>query len=281
MPDLPPEATWIGKDPGKMTVATAKGPVLVHLFDFSQLNSVRTLPYLIEWDRKYRPLGLTVIGVQVPRFPFGADPAAVEAGLARLGVEFPVVIDADRILQSSYGFEGWPSLFLWGRGGILRWFHFGEGEYEGTEQAIQEALQAAGKAAPKPGQEVPEGLPEGLPELPEPTAPLRDTDAPGAEVLPPGEELIPGDGRPFTRADGGGFDIDYRDAGYGSAHVTAAGRGALMVSIDGEPLEPVRVDGPGLYALADREVAGAHRISIELEGEPEIWSVSFAPTVKR
>ncbi|MDQ2621989.1 MAG: hypothetical protein M3Y45_03010 [Actinomycetota bacterium] len=267
-----------------MTVATAKGPVLVHMFDFSELHSVRTLPYLIEWDRKYSPLGLKVIGVQVPRFAFGSDPAAVEAGLDRLGVEFPVVIDENRILQTSYGFEGWPSLFLWGRGGILRWFHFGEGEYQGTEEAIQEALQAAGRAAPRPGQEAPEGLPEGLPDLPGLSEPVRETDAPGVEVAPPGEELVPGDGRPFTRADGGGFDIDYEDAGnagHAGIHVTAAGSGTLMVAIDGEPLEPVSIDGPGLYVLAGRAVTGPHRISIELDGEPEIWSVSFAPTVKR
>ena len=29
---------------------TAAGPVLVHFFDFAQLNSVRALPYVIAWD---------------------------------------------------------------------------------------------------------------------------------------------------------------------------------------------------------------------------------------
>ena len=46
-------------------------------FDFAQLNSVRTLPYLSEWNRRYRPSGLTVLGVQSPRFPFGAEREAV------------------------------------------------------------------------------------------------------------------------------------------------------------------------------------------------------------
>lgn len=260
-----------------MTVLTAKGPVLVHMFDFSQLNSVRTLPYLLEWQRRYEPFGLRTIGVQVPRFPFGADSEAVATGLGRLAVDFPVVIDRDRILQASYGFEGWPSLFLWSRGGLLRWFHFGEGEYEGTESAIQDALVAAGKAAPRAGREMPEGLPDGLPELPALTDPLRPTDATGVEVIPPGEELIPGDGEPFTRADGDGFDIEYEDAGYASVHVTAAGRGSLIPSLDGEKRTPVAIDGPGLYDLIDRETTGPHRISIDLEGESEIWSVSFAP----
>ena len=37
---------------------TAPGPVLVHFFDFGQLSSVRTLPYVLAWDRRYRELGL-------------------------------------------------------------------------------------------------------------------------------------------------------------------------------------------------------------------------------
>ena len=82
-----------------------------------------------------------MIGVQAPRFPFGADPATVAAGLARLGVEFPVAIDAERELWHAYGCEGWPSLFLWSLGGALAWFHFGEGEYLATEEAIQEELR--------------------------------------------------------------------------------------------------------------------------------------------
>src|SRR6185295_3002226 len=142
-PDLPREAAWIGEQPAPMPSLTAKGPVLVHFFDYAQLNSVRTLPYLVEWDRRYREAGLATIGVQSPRFPFGADPVNVAAGLRDLGVELPVVVDAERELWHAYGCEGWPSLFLWTTGGALTWFHFGEGEYLGTEMAIQEELREA------------------------------------------------------------------------------------------------------------------------------------------
>jgi len=89
-PDLPAGLAWIGEEPKSMPVLTAAGPVLVHFFDYAQLNSVRTLPYLVEWDRRYRDAGLRTIGVQSPRFPFGSDPVNVAAGLRDLGVEFPV-----------------------------------------------------------------------------------------------------------------------------------------------------------------------------------------------
>lgn len=244
-----------------MPVLAARGPVLVHFLDYSQLNSVRTLPYLNEWFERYEPLGLRMLGVQAPRFPFGADPEAAEPALESLGVRFPVLIDDRRLLWTGYGCEGWPSLFLWGRGGILRWFHFGEGDYAGTEEAIQAALKAAF---------------ENLPEMPALMEPLRPTDAPGVEVIPPGQELVPFEGRPWTTDDGQAFDVEYEGGG---AHATAGGSGRLGIVLDGEPAGSVEINGPGLYTLAEHERHGAHRIGIELEGSPEIWSVSFSTSL--
>ena len=158
-----------------MPELTAAGPALVHFLDFAQLNSVRTLPYLVEWNRRYRDAGLRTIGVQAPRFPFGAEPETVAAGLARLGVEFPVAIDAERSLWHAYGCEGWPSLFLWSLGGALTWFHFGEGEYPATEEAIQGELREL----------------DALRALPAPMAPLRPSDGPGARVIAPSPGGLP------------------------------------------------------------------------------------------
>ncbi|MCB0827509.1 MAG: DipZ protein [Solirubrobacterales bacterium] len=242
-----------------MPVLAARGPVLVQFFDFSQLNSVRTLPYLAEWDRRYRERGLTVLGVQSPRFEFGADPDLVAAGLERLGVGYPVLVDRDRLLWESYGCEGWPSLFLWGKGGILRWFHFGEGEYRATEEAIRESL----------------GPPGELSGLPAPMDPVRPIDAEGVEVIAPGAELFPAEGRPWSRSiDGAGFDVEYEGGG---VHATVEGTGLLKLALDGETIAPVPIDGAGLYTLAEHKRHGTHRIGIELEGDPRIWSVSFSP----
>ena len=243
-----------------MAPLAAKGPVLVHFFDFSQMNSVRTLPYVNEWFRRYRDRGLTVIGVQAPRFEFGADPEVVTRGVERLGVDFPVMIDESQALWHMYGCEGWPSLFLWGRGGLLKWFQFGEGDYKSTEEAIQEQLKG----------------PDETVEFPEPMEPVRPTDVEGIEVIAPGAELIPVEGRPWTRTqDGPVFDVEYEGGGI---HATVTGKGQLLLTLDGEPLPPVAVDGAGLYTLAEHERHGAHRIEINLEGDPEIWSVSFSPS---
>ncbi len=262
-PDLPEGIEWVGEAPRSMPIATAAGPALVHFFDFAQLNSVRTLPYVSEWARRYEPHGLITIGVQAPRFPFGADRDAVAAGLARLGIEFPVAIDADRRLWHSYGCTGWPSLFLWKLGGALARFHFGEGEYQATEEAIQDELR---------DQDV-------LRTLPEPMGALRPTDGPGAKVMPPTPELFPGGSweRPWTVGeDGDVLEIDYEAGG---AHVTVEGTGEIAVEIDGVAAQPMDVSGPALYPLAEHARHEGHRLTLRPSSGLRIWSISFAAGV--
>jgi hypothetical protein len=250
-PDLPGGIAWIGDAPQSMPALTAAGPVLVHFFDYAQLNSVRTLPYLIEWDRRYRDAGLSTIGVQAPRFPFGVEPDNVAAGLRDLPVEFPVAIDAERELWSTYGCEGWPSLFLWTTGGALSWFHFGEGEYLGTEEAIQGELREL----------------DALRSLPAPMAPLRPSDGPGAKVMPPTEEMFP---------EGGEVTIDYEAGG---AHATVEGEGKLHIEIDGEPQAPIAVAKPALFELAEHPRHESHSLALRADPGLRIWSVSFAAGV--
>ena len=258
-PDLPDKITWIGERPQSMPALTAAGPVLVHFLDFAQLNSVRTLPYLDEWDRRYREGGLTTIGVQAPRFPFGTNPEQVSTGLTDLGVDFPVAIDSERELWLSYGCEGWPSLFLWTNGGALSWFHFGEGEYLNTEMAIQEELREL----------------DALRSLPEPMGPLRPSDSPGAKVMPPTPELFPGGSweQPWT---GGELELDYEAGG---AYATVEGQGTLTVTLDGGDGQQLQIDRPRLYTLAEHKGHESHRLQLVPSPGLRIWSVSFAAGV--
>ena len=262
-PDLPEGIEWVGERPESMPALTADGPALVHFLDFSQLNSVRTLPYLAEWDRRYRDAGLSTIGVQAHRFPFGTDLGAVATGLGRLGVEFPVAIDADRELWHAYGCKGWPSLFLWSLGGALSWFHFGEGEYLGTEEAIQAELREI----------------DALRELPAPMEPLRTTDGPGARVLAPTPEVFPGGSweRPWTAGeDGEELAVEYEAGG---AYATVEGKGAIEVELAGAGRTTTTVDNPALYPLAEHERHEGHAIVLRPTPGMRIWSISFAAGV--
>jgi len=259
-PDLPEGLAWVGREPESMPALTAGGPALVHFLDFAQLNSVRTLPYLNAWARRYREAGLSVIGVQAPRFPFGGDDAAVATGLAALEVEFPVAIDAAHDLWAAYGCEGWPSLFLWSLGGALAWVHFGEGEYLETEIAIQAELREIDALQP----------------LPEPMAPLRPSDAPGARVMAPTPEVFPGGSweRPWTAGeDGEELVLEYAAGG---AYATVEGSGEIALEIDGRRAGALATTGPALYTLVEHPRHEAHSMILHPTPGLRIWSVSFA-----
>ncbi len=259
-PELPPGIAWIGGRGPRMEGLTAAGPVLVHFWDLAQANSVRTLPYLTAWHGRYADLGLATIGVHSPRHPFTADPAIVELAVAELGLPYPVACDSEHAIWHDYGCEGWPSLFLWGRGGALRWFHFGEGEYEGTELAIQELL----------------GEPDGEHELPPPLEPLRATDVPGALVAAPSPEIFPGgsEAQPWTADENAdALEVDYEAGG---VYAAVEGDGELLVSIDGGPRRPARRLTPGLHELAAHDRHERHALTLRPAVGQRVYSISFA-----
>jgi thiol-disulfide isomerase/thioredoxin len=159
-PPFPPRAAWVNVAMLRMDQQAGR-PVLVEFWDFCRVNSLRTLPYLKAWHERYEAEGLRVVGIHSPGFEPSRDPEAVRAAVARLGIAYPVLLDAEMQAWEDYGIAGWPSRYLWDGEGRLAEFHFGEGGYAETEHAIQELL----------------GVER------EPVAPVRPEDAPGV-LLP-------------------------------------------------------------------------------------------------
>lgn len=168
-PDLPAEVTWLNGSPTSIDPLLKRGPVLIEFWDFARINSLRTLPYMEEWHRRYSPLGATLIAIHSPGYTFGADEDVVRRAVERLGVRRPVLLDPAFIAWRDYGNKGWPARYLWSQGGELRYFHYGEGDYTDCELAIQDALGEYGVARG---------------DLPPPMAPLRPEDVPGTEFPP-------------------------------------------------------------------------------------------------
>jgi thiol-disulfide isomerase/thioredoxin len=138
-PSFPGLARWVNVATLRMDKQLGR-PVLVEFWDFCRVNSLRTIPYLQAWHERYADDGLRVVGVHAAGFEASHDPEAVRAAVERLGITYPVLIDAELAAAASYGIEGWPSRYLWDRESRLYEFHFGEGAYEDTELAIQELL---------------------------------------------------------------------------------------------------------------------------------------------
>lgn len=140
---------WINSDP--LTMAKLKGKVVViDFWTYSCINCQRTLPYLIDWDKKYRKDGLVVIGAQAPEFAFEKVRSNVEEAVKEAGITYPVVLDNDLELWNAYQNRYWPAKYFIDRQGNVRHTHFGEGEYAESERIIRYLLSENGSGVTTP-----------------------------------------------------------------------------------------------------------------------------------
>jgi cytochrome c biogenesis protein CcdA/thiol-disulfide isomerase/thioredoxin len=128
-----------------LTLQNLRGKVvLVDFWTYSCVNCVRTLPYIRAWYEAYREKGLVVVGVHTPEFEFEKSSANVARAMRQLGVTWPVVQDNDYAQWNAYSNQYWPAKYFIDANGRVRYFHFGEGDYDVSEKVIQSLLREAG-----------------------------------------------------------------------------------------------------------------------------------------
>lgn len=130
---------WLNSPP--LTLQQLRGKVvLVDFWTYTCINCIHTLPYVKQWNEKYRNQGLAVIGVHTPEYPFERDTGNVKTAIARFGISYPVAQDNEYATWNAWGNQYWPAFYLLDRKGRIVYSHFGEGNYAQTEAAIQHAL---------------------------------------------------------------------------------------------------------------------------------------------
>jgi hypothetical protein len=235
-PEFPPKLDWLNVAFLRMNQLLGGHAVLVEFWDFARVNSLRTMPYMKGWHARYGRDGLRVIGVHSPGYSFGRERDTVARAVERLEVPYAVVLDPDFSVWREYGNRGWPARYVFDRRGLLRYYHYGEGDYADAEMAIQEVVR-----------EIDPEL-----DMPEPLPPLRPEDAPGAMLeaqtddvaLPAQRERLE-----LVRSwlDGPDY-IEAEDAGAGATARFDAG-GAWAV------LSGAGVEEPGLFETDGTVVA--------------------------
>ncbi len=92
VPEFPADITWL--QGGPLTMQGLRGrPVLIDFWDYTCVNCLRTIPYLKEWNARYAPLGLAIIGAHSPEFTFARERGYVARAVGDLGIEYPVLLD--------------------------------------------------------------------------------------------------------------------------------------------------------------------------------------------
>jgi cytochrome c biogenesis protein CcdA/thiol-disulfide isomerase/thioredoxin len=138
-PEFAEIETWINSNP--LTMRDLKGKVvLIDFWTYSCINCVRTLPYITDWDSKYRDQGLVIVGVHSPEFEFEKKLDNVKAAIAQHGIRYPVALDNRLSTWLNFNNRYWPAHYLIDREGKVVYTHFGEGKYGVTENNIRYLL---------------------------------------------------------------------------------------------------------------------------------------------
>ena len=137
-PALDPDG-WINSAP--ITAAQLRGKVVLYDFwTYSCINCQRTFPYIRSWYDRYRSAGLVVVGIHSPEFDFEHVRGNVVDAVKRYDVTWPVAIDNEMHIWNAFGNQYWPADYVADREGNIRYTHFGEGDYDNTENVLRKLL---------------------------------------------------------------------------------------------------------------------------------------------
>lgn len=145
LPEFDGVVSWLNSEPLNIDALRGK-VVLIDFWTYSCINCLRTLPYLKAWHEKYKNDGLVIVGVHTPEFAFEKSAANVQKAVADLGIPYPVAIDSNYKVWNAFKNQYWPAHYFVDRLGRIRHHHFGEGEYEASEDMIRKLLSENGAA---------------------------------------------------------------------------------------------------------------------------------------
>ncbi|MCX5387374.1 cytochrome c biogenesis protein CcdA [Streptomyces sp. NBC_00083] len=284
-------AKWLNTPGGApVDLAAQHGKVvLIDFWTYSCINCQRSLPHIEAWNATYKAYGLEVIGVHSPEFPFEKDAGNVASQAKKLGVTYPVALDNKLTTWDNYRNRFWPAKYLIDSDGTVRYFKFGEGQYDQTENLIRTLLKKADPTVqlpPKTGQKAdvltadrtPETYLSNLRIRGYVGTPLVD-DKPTAYHFPAAVPLnsLSLDGTwtagydHFTAGVNARLAFTYRAK---NVNLVLGGDGPVTVLVNGRVTKTIQVHGtPSLYALVND--AHAAQAKLELRVAPGVQGYAF------
>lgn len=108
-----------GRDGKPVSLSSLRGQVVMVNFWASWCGPCRQeFPILDQIYGKYRPMGFTLLGVNVE-----SEADLANRFLAQTPVAFPILFDRDNKTSSLYGVSAMPTTLLVDRQGRVRWVH--------------------------------------------------------------------------------------------------------------------------------------------------------------
>ena len=87
---------------------------------------MRNYPWYRDWQDSFEEDGLVVLGVHTPETKAERELGSVKEKASQEGFTFPIVVDNDKTIWNTWGNSMWPSVYLIDKSGRLRYWWYGE-----------------------------------------------------------------------------------------------------------------------------------------------------------
>jgi thiol-disulfide isomerase/thioredoxin len=300
-PEIVTEGEWFNTENLPLRLEELRGKVvLIDFWTYSCINCVRTIPYLSSWHEAYEDAGLVIIGVHSPEFAFERSPENVRRAMEELGVNWPVVLDNEFAQWKAYRNRYWPAKYFIDHEGRIRYFHFGEGDYDVSEKVIRTLLDEAGIEPPDRAEKQKKGRNQSSTEelylgyhrtsgFTSEAEPIRNKQHDYKQVEAPGNGEWSIEGRwTFKREfilseESGELTLGFQSKDVFLVIEPVGTGGSIEVEIDGKlvndtpdvkngSLEP---DKSRLYQLVKLRKAGRHTLKLKTNGQYRLFAFTF------
>jgi thiol-disulfide isomerase/thioredoxin len=131
-----PDFTLKSNSGENLKLSELRGQVVLINFWASWCGPCRKeMPLLDQLYQQYKPLGFTVLGVNVEE-----DPRQAHSLLSKVPVSFPVVFDGTNTVSKLYNVIAMPTTVIVDRDGNMRYLH--KGYMPGYEDAYQQQVRS-------------------------------------------------------------------------------------------------------------------------------------------
>lgn len=131
-PEIRDVETWVNSEP--LTLAQLRGEVVaLHFYTFGCINCIRNLPHYNGWYEQFPADRFKVIGIHRPETQGERVVESVRRKAAEAGIAYPVAIDNDSANWDAWANRVWPSVYLIDKRGFIRYWWYGEMNWQGTE----------------------------------------------------------------------------------------------------------------------------------------------------
>ncbi len=150
-PQLEGVTAWINSSP--LTLAQLRGRVVVvHFYAFGCINCIRNLPHYNGWRERFAGQDVAIIGIHRPETRAERDIGKVREKSIAAGIMYPVAVDNDSRNWDAWANRVWPSVYLIDKAGFVRYWWYGELNWQGTqgEQWMRDRIAALVAAPAEP-----------------------------------------------------------------------------------------------------------------------------------